>query len=318
MPEGFAPAYKSVFELAGPVIRYRILRDLAHRDDSFLETLGLRQEVEKLPRARAILSQGLPDSANEFVAAEENILTLCELGLGDHDAVAQCAENLLPGISPSTAHEPHLYRLSRDRLLRFLIRAGFGGRPQVRQAILDVIREWGDFLRDAGKAGLFVEDGGALRPREGVLLPTISAYDAICFHQWHPEDKMVVVETVSEFLAWAEGNPWPEHLLAEEPYREQIFRILNKQEYLSRPERMLYELELAGRLGIAGKTTATRWMLEELEARQDGDGFFRFDFEGSSALPWYFPLDGDPASDDYTVEWTFRGLLVFGLLGYDL
>ncbi|MFH1010087.1 MAG: hypothetical protein V1784_02490 [bacterium] len=63
MLEGLAPAYKPLFELAGPVIRYRILRDLAHRDDSFLETMGLRQEVEKQPFVRAILPQRMADGS---------------------------------------------------------------------------------------------------------------------------------------------------------------------------------------------------------------------------------------------------------------
>ncbi|MFH1010086.1 MAG: hypothetical protein V1784_02485 [bacterium] len=266
---------------------------------------------------------------------EETILTLCELGLADHEAVSQYAEtNLLPRLSQEgnrrsledsgsalprgTTAAPHLRRFVRDRVLRLLVRAGFGQRPRVRQMMSDVIEEWSKFLQRAAKEELFVKRRGMLQPREGVLLPTSEAYDAICFYDWQSHEEETVAETVTNLFAWAEDNRWPEGLLAEEPYRDHLFRLLSKQEYLSRPERMLYELELSARLGITQKPAATCWMLEELEARQDGDGFFWFDVEGPSSLPWYFPLEKGATADDFTAEWTFRGLLIFSFLGYDV
>jgi hypothetical protein len=189
------------------------------------------------------------------------------------------------------------------------VRAGFGGNPQVRQAMSDVIREWKDFLREAMKA---------VQPREGIFLPTGKAYDAICFHEWQSDEEETVAEIVTNLFVWAEEASWPEQLLAKQPYGENVFRLFSKQEYLARPERMLYELELSARLGIAQKTAVTRWMLEELEARQDGDGFFRFDFGGPSSLPWYFPLERDATAADFITDWTFRGSLIFSLVGYDV
>ena len=37
-----------------------------------------------------------------------------------------------------------------------------------------------------------------------------------------------------------------------------------------------------------------------------------------SSLPWYFPLEEARAPLGHTVEWTFRGLLIFALLEYDV
>ncbi len=40
MTEELAPAYRSLFDKAGPVLRYRILRDLVHQDaDGFFVAL---------------------------------------------------------------------------------------------------------------------------------------------------------------------------------------------------------------------------------------------------------------------------------------
>ncbi|MBU1707870.1 hypothetical protein KKB28_08175, partial [bacterium] len=61
MVEELAPAYRALFDKAGPVLRYRILRDLAHQDDTYIDALLLRQQIGKLPQVHAILSRQQQD-----------------------------------------------------------------------------------------------------------------------------------------------------------------------------------------------------------------------------------------------------------------
>ena len=52
--------------------------------------------------------------------------------------------------------------------------------------------------------------------------------------------------------------------------------------------------------------------------RQDADGVLRFEAAsaGPADLGWYFPLEARHR-EDYSIEYTFRALLIFKLLGYD-
>lgn len=330
MPEELPPAYEPLFTAAGPALRYRILRDLAHRDDTYIETLLLRQQVEKLPIVRAILTEQRADGSwagalapNEgdttpARSSEEAILTLCELGLADHEAVKRCAEMSLLSQLSNESEMCHLRQLLRDKLLRLLVRAGFSSRLQVRQAMAELIEEWSGFLGRAQAGELFGEREGILQAAQGVALPTSDAYDAICLHPWQEEDEEKVLGAVTGLFAWTEENSWPGTFLERSSYRNQLFRLLSKEEYLAQPERLLYELELLARLGISRDTAATRWMLEELEVRQDADGFFRLRAPERSSLPWYFPLEQAKPQGGNTLDWTFRGLLIFGLLAYDV
>ncbi len=96
-----------------------------------------------------------------------------------------------------------------------------------------------------------------------------------------------------------------------------VFRLHDKWQYLAQPPRLLYDLELAASLGVARDLNSTSWMLEELEARQDADGFFRFPDADAIQPSWYFPIEkSDPES--FHIEYTFRAELIFKLLAYDL
>jgi hypothetical protein len=329
MVRGLPPAFEALFTAAGPVLRYRIMRDLARRDDTYIETLPLRQQVEKLPVVQDILAHQRSDGSwGNLVASdaggldtEQAVLTLCELGLGNHEAVDRCAaQSLLPRLTGEAdpATEPDMRRSLYDRLLRLLMRAGFGSRREVRESMTELIAGWSDFLHRAEDESLFVERNGGLVVDRDVRLPTIEAYDAVCSYQWPDEDEEEVRAAVTGLFAWAEERGWPDGFLEKSAHRGGLFRVLSKEEYLAHPERMLYELELSARLGFTREIAATRWMLDELEIRQDADGFFRFDAAERSSLPWYFPLEEARAPLGLTVEWTFRGLLIFALLEYDV
>jgi len=329
MAIGLPPAFEALFAAAGPVLRYRIMRDLARRDDTFIETLPLRQEVEKLPVVQNIVAQQRSDGSWGNLAAsdaggldtEQAVLTLCELGLANHGALERCAtQSLLPRLTAErdAITNPDKSRTLCDKLLRLLMRAGFGSKPEVRESMTELIAGWNDFLRRAEDESLFAERNGSLVVDRDVRLPTIEAYDAVCSYQWPDEDEEEIRAAVTGLFAWAEDKGWPDRFSEEAAYKGRLFRILSKEEYLARPERMLYELELSARLGFTREIAATRWMLDELEIRQDADGFFRFAAAERSSLPWYFPLEEARAPLGHTVEWTFRGLLIFALLEYDV
>ena len=305
MTEELAPVYRSLFDKAGLVLRYRILRDLAHQDDSYIDALLLRQQVEKLPQVRAILSRQQRDGSwGGIDTTEEAVLRLCEFGLSDCEAVRKCGEEyLLQQLSK---------REFRDRTLRLLVRAGFSAIPKVRQEMLSVLKDWNDFLRriELSKHGRKFD--------KDAVLPTWDAYDAICFYRWPDKEEEKVADAVTRLFVWAQENAWPEKLLRGEHAERRLFMVRNKEEYLIQPERMLYELELSARLGMTARTAATRWMLEELEAHQDADGFFRFDSPQVSSLPWYFPIEEPDTSNHHTTDWTFRGMLIFGALEFDV
>lgn len=313
MSKGLPPAFEPLFSAVGPVLRYRILRDLARRDDSYLDTLSYRQQVEKLPIVRAILAEQRTDGSwGDMHDTEQSVLHLCELGLADHEAVKRCAETYLLTWLSDENNLCHADKALRDKYLRLLVRAGLSNRPHVQQAMMDVITEWSDFLHRAGDSEILIEPG------ENIPLPTNDAYDAVCFHQWEEEIGERIIEIVTELFAWAERNNRPGKPVEGDLHRNRLFGLLSKDEYLARPEQMLYELELSARLGITHHTTATRWMLEELEIRQDSDGFFRFKEPESSSITWYFPLDEAKLQSGDILDWTFRGLLIFSLLEYNV
>ncbi len=307
MAEELAPAYRALFDKAGPVLRYRILRDLAHQDDTYIDALLLRQQIGKLPQVQAILSlQQQVGSWGNIDDTEDSILRLCEFGLGDGEAIRKCGEEyLLQHLSDKNF---------RDRYLRLLVRTGFSAVPEVHQAMLNVLSDWNDFLK-------WVESNKRIEEFEvdkGIGLPTWDAYDAICFHRWPDKEGEKVVDAVTRLFVWAQENDWPETLLKGEHAERRLFVVRNKEAYLAQPERMLYELELSARLGVTDRIAATRWMLEELEAHQDADGFFRFNSPSVSSLPWYFPIEEPDTSNHHTTDWTFRGMLIFGALEFDV
>ena len=68
-------------------------------------------------------------------------------------------------------------------------------------------------------------------------------------------------------------------------------RDADKETYLSQPWQLFYSLEMAARLGIVRDLPWAGWMLTETEARQDADGFFRFDTAPPDKPLYFFPIE---------------------------
>ena len=310
MTEELAPAYRALYDKAGSVLQYRILRDLAHQDDTYIDALLLRQHIEKLPQVRVILSRQQRDGSwGNLDATEEAILHLCELGLSDCEAVRKGTQDFL---FRRLFHREDFSRGVRDRVLRLLARTGFSAVPEVQREMQSVLSDWNDFLVRVESH----KSGGKLD--KDAVLPTWDAFEAICFHPWPDAEGEKVADAVIRVFAWAQENDWPENFIPRAYSKQRLFSLRRKEEYLAQPERMLYELELSARFGVTARMAATRWMLEELEAHQDADGFFRFDSPKSSSLSWYFPIEEPDVSNGHTTDWTFRGMLIFGALEFDV
>lgn len=321
------PGLRALYDAAGPVIRHRLLRDVLGRDDSFLQTAHLGLDVGKLPEAEEIAAAQEPDGCwsgallaareQKRMATETAILRLCELGLESSDAVQACLEKaLIPTLlaadvlweletlARDAAARAAARAVVRDAVLRLICRATRVHDAAIRPHLEVVLAEWDRFLGSAGAA------------QASLLPPTAASYAAVCWYPWSDDDFPRVRKLVERLSAWAETQ------LVKPAVRPplvapHVLRLRDKWEYLARPPLLFHELELAARLGVARDLTVTRWLIEELEARQDADGFFRFDRQEAVEPSWYFPLE-KTRREDYPVEWTFRAALVFKLLEYDV
>ena len=148
------------------------------------------------------------------------------------------------------------------------------------------------------------------------LAPTTEGYAAVCRYPWSDDEFPRVCDLVKRLVMYAGDH---ELRLPEmpPPLAANIFHLLDKWQYLAQPPRLFYELELAATLGVARDLNVTSWMLEELEARQDADGFFRFPDAGEIHPTWYFPIEKF-TPEEFHIEFTFRGELIFKLLAYDV
>ncbi|HEY3295100.1 MAG TPA: hypothetical protein VGL38_06660 [bacterium] len=322
MPETIPPGLRAIYDAAGPVIRYRLVRDILGRDDTFIQTMHLGLEIPRLAEPQTLLSaQQLDGSWNGVLCAttaadqlttERAFLRLCELGMEKSEAVGACLEKaLMPTLfSRDVLWEFHTHdeaahraarQVVRDKALFMVCRATRETDEVIKPMLELVLAEWEQYV---------------VRPREAVAAPTIDAYAAICWFPWSDDDFDRVQKIVVRMVKHAEGQmggiPAVHPLLL--PH---LFQLSDKWEYLARPQDLLFELELSARLGITRDLDVTRWLLEELEARQDADGWFRFETGGDVEASWYFPLETSRI-DDFPVEWTFRGDLIFKLLEYDI
>ena len=317
------PAYRALYDAAGPVVRYRIMRDVLGRDESYLHTADLARDAARLPEARAILAaqeldgswSGLLCAVENRLATEAALLRLCELGLEAHDAAHACIEkSLMPTLLNgqilwetegwvSSESDRHLARrVVRDKTLRLIARATRALDDVLKPALESLLAEWDFFLSS---------------PRERKLLPpTADGYAAVCWFPWSDDDSPRVHARIARLFEHAERA-------IEQPpdvpvwFAPRVFQLADKWDYLARPPRLFHELELAARLGIARDLPVTRWLIEELEMRQDADGFCRFESTEILDNSWYFPLDRDTERDP-AIEGTFRAALIFKLLEYDL
>lgn len=310
------PAYRALYDAAGTVVRYRLVRDVFGRDESYLHTADLALDAARLPEAKAILSAQQPDGSwNGLLATETAVLRLCELGLEAHDAVKLANEkSLLPALLDnhalgefsalvSTDNEKLLARrVVRDKTLRLIARATRTLDELLKPPLELLLAEWELFLSSSR--------GGDSPP------PTADGWAAVCCFPWSDDDFPRVRKLAARFFERTEslmGKPPP----VPEWFAPHAFRLCDKWEYLASPPLFFHELELAARLGVAGDLPVTRWLLEELEMRQDADGFCRFESTESLENSWYYPLDRDTARDP-SIEWTFRAALIFKLLEFDL
>jgi hypothetical protein len=297
-----------LYDSAGPFLKLRIARDLADRDESFLDTADFIRANLKRDEPRAIVMAQKPDGSwGDLVSTELFMLRLCELGLESADAIEFCLEKaLLPSLGGkgfvAGARSAEQKQLTRDMCLRMITRARRHADELVKIVLEQVLTEW-EFGATHGHA-----------PHP----PTLPAYAALCSYPWEDDDVERVSRIVTAMIKRAEESDELAASAMIEPYR---FRVRDKEHYLAHPEQLLYELECSARLGIINECNSTRWMFEELEIRQDSDGFTRFDNDfisrETSPLPWYYPIEAATPETRH-IEWTFRAGLVFKLVEFDV
>jgi hypothetical protein len=318
MSEDIPPGLRALYDAAGAVIRYRLVRDVLGRDDTFIQTAHLGMEIPRLSEPLALVSAQQLDGSwsgalcEGELSTERAFLRLCELGMEKYEAVNACIEKAL---MPTLFHQDVLWefhahdeagqraarQIVRDKTLFMVCRATRELDEIVKPLLELMLAEW----------DLFVSN-----PAEAMAPPTMNGYAAVCWFPWSDDDFERVREIATRMITHAEAEMGRARRVYPllEPH---IFRLSDKWEYLARPQDLFFELELASRLGVTRDLAVTRWLLEELEARQDADGWFRFETGGDVEATWYFPLEKTRV-DDFPVEWTFRGDLIFKLLEYDI
>src|SRR5512143_4115306 len=107
------PGFHELFDGAGPIIRYRLLRDVIGEDDTFIRTAQQGYELIKTPEVVQLLDSQQSDGTwGRLDNTVWNYLRLCELGLEDSEAISSCIEQaLLPSLARSDA---------RDQVLQLL------------------------------------------------------------------------------------------------------------------------------------------------------------------------------------------------------
>jgi len=312
-----------LFSWCGPVLRYRILRDLVGHDESYVETAGLGMELLKHPDVEPILRAQLPNGSwGDFLTTEVAVLHLCEMGLRQCQAVERAREKVL---EPTLAKADAIWefeqagldadgkrlarQIVRDKTLHMLCRLNPEEDPVVRTFLEQILVEWELYLNVAER-GKDVQELAPLPP------PTSEGYAAVCLYPWTDDEFPRVRDLVTRLVRYAEDH---EIRRAEipKPLSTSVFHLFDKWQYLAQPPRLFYELELAATLGVARDLFSTVWMLEELEARQDADGFFRFPDAGEVHPSWYFPIEKF-TPEEFHIEYTFRADLILKLLAYDL
>lgn len=309
------PGLRGLYDAGGPVIKLRVMRDLLERDESYLDTAEMMREVERSPEARELRARQHDDGSwnHSLAATAVAVLRLCELGLETGVAVQNGIERLL---LPSLAkYEAGKYaREDRDAVLYLLARAQRPVDPLVKVHLETVLAE----MKLAAEMHPPQPPGDRAGERT-----SMHAYAAVCCYPWGEDDVERVSEIIRQLHTRAETEFDPDH-------DEHRFGYWTKEHYLVNPERLFYELELSARLGITHACDATRWMFEEVEARQDADGWVRFEEKSTSQSPtaktvpetvisWYYPLETSPAppANGGVKDWTFRAAHIFKMLEYD-
>jgi hypothetical protein len=324
------PGLRGLYDAAGPILRYRILRDVMGCDTSFIQTATARLDIAKLEPVRALADLQQLDGSwsgsllerprKNGLSTESAFLRLCEWGLEDDNAAKACIEKaLLPTLLDedviwefeTRAETDELRRAARqvvrDSVLRMLCRSTRDVDELLKPQIEILLTEWDHFLRHAESKSASTHE---------VLPPTEAGFSAVCWFPWDDDDFPRIEAFVHRLVVQAEsriGKP-PAAPALFAPY---VFALNDKVEFLAQPQELFFFLEHSARLGVTRDLDVTRWLLEELESRQDADGWFRFETLDPPAESWYYPLE-TPPSGERSVEWTFRAELIYRLLQFDL
>jgi hypothetical protein len=323
---------RALFDAGGPVLKLRVVRDLLGRDESYLDTAELARAVRRLPDIHELIAAQRDDGSWRGSLHETTVamLRLCECGLESSVAVQNCIDTLLlpslakydPGVHPHEDRDIVLYLLARaQRPIDALVK------PQLETVLVEMESAETPPAPPLKQGG----EGHIPLKQKGHQI-SMHAYAAVCCYPWDEDDSERVNEIVRRLHTRTEEQ-------FDERHDERLFGYWTKEHYLANPERLFYELELSARLGITHTCDATRWMFDEVEARQDADGWVRFEdtppcppvnrevdaavVNGSeSVLPWYYPLESRPApaavvAGNPNLDWTFRAALVFKMLEYD-
>jgi len=292
------PSFQDLFKSSGPILRYRILRDVLDRDESWIETSNAQAAVLKHPRVLDLASQQLENGSfgDRLSQTAATVLWLCEAGAESHDAVKRALDYVvLPTLAQVDAtweFLPAQRALVRDVCLHILARAA-RGKHELLEAYLELVKlEWQLWFTDKKSAP-----------------PTAPAYAAMVW--WQPNAAKTLDKRALLAKLLNEAECQPEILLVENTR----FTVPDKGVYLAEPVRMFYDLEHGARAGVVGEVAHLKWLYEELEVQQDADGLWYFDTEDTPAhLAWYCPIEenSDPR------ELTVRALMIYKLLNYDV
>ena len=322
MPDDIPANLRELFDAAGPVVRFRLVRDVLSRDESWIQTAHLGVDVARVPEVRTLIAAQQMDGSwgGTLAATADACLRLCELGMESGEAIQICLEKaLLPTlVNPDLIWEYELQvkndasrrvarHLVRDRLLHLICRATRDYDELLKPFLEMVLAEWNRFLSLVG---------GKLPIPPDIPLPTADGYAAVCWYGWSDDDFERVHPIVARLMKYAENAL--DHPMAVVPlYGPHLFTVRDKVEYVVRPDLLFHDLELSARFGATREQAVSNWLLDEMEARQDADGWFRLDLPQPVKPWWYFPLEKSATGDD-SVEWSFRAELILHLLEFDI
>ncbi|MBK6765562.1 MAG: hypothetical protein IPG71_04305 [bacterium] len=291
------PSFQQLYQDSGPILRYRILRDVLGRDESWIETASAQAALVKEPRIQELMDGQLANGSfgDRLSQTVATTLWLCEAGVEEHPTVVKVLEYV---VLPTLAQDNVTWefpeqerRLVRDACLHVLARATRGTHPLLETYLELITLEWEHWLST----------------KQGP--PTSAAYSAMVWWRCPAERMLSKRALLTRLLQAVEQLAVP---LLPEATR---LVIPDKQVYLAEPVRMLHDLDLGARAGIIGDVEHLQWLYDELEVAQDADGQWHFEQEDFPAsLGWYYPLEKNARDRELTI----RALMIYKLLNYDV
>jgi hypothetical protein len=318
------PGLRPLFDAAGPIMQFRICRDLLDQDETWIHTAERDRELNKLPRiAELIQARNSNGSWNGLLVGATaeafkkstafSMLRLCEWAREQHPIIPQTIEKvLLPTLTrddfiwefaaiAKNDYEKTLARqLVRDFIVFQICRSVRTENVLIQSLLEILLTEWEAFANK-----------GLGSP------PTLPGYAAVCWYPWEEDEFPRVRQVAVRLFEKLEESIGVKTKLPDW-YELHRLKLFHKEVFLHSPSLLLYHLSLTARLGITSSLPFSAWLLEELQIRQDADGLVRFEHNEPSLEPidYFFPLDSDNP-EQLPVEYTFRAHLIFKLLGYD-